>query len=68
MKTGRPKKEEDRDKLVPVGFKADGKTRTAIDVLVQAERKRGSVAPKSAAIRRALQDAASRVLAGKEEK
>jgi hypothetical protein len=63
VKTGRPKNEERRGELVNVGFKADVATLDAIKVLTAEARRQGVVAPKSSAIRAALQEVAARVKA-----
>lgn len=61
MKTGRPKNNERRGELVHVGFKADAATLEAIEILTAKARREGAVAPKSTAIRGALQEVAGRV-------
>ena len=60
MKPGRPPL-EDREPLSHVGFKADETTLAAIDRLVRAASRPGVLSPKSAAIRRALIEAAGRL-------
>ena len=65
VKPNRQKKTSDSG-LTHVGFKADRAALEDIAVLVAAQRKRGSVAPKSAAIRAGLRFAAEHIRAGKE--
>ena len=62
MKVGRPKLGEDREPLTYVGFKADAQTVEALSRLTRdAEATPGVVSPKSAAIRRAIIEAAERL-------
>lgn len=54
MKPGRPKKNEKRDELHVVTFKAGGDVLDAIERLTALEVKRGARSAKSTAIRRAI--------------
>ena len=60
-RAGRPSHGAEHERLVHVGFKADSRTVAAIKKLTASAQVPGVVSPKSAAIRRALIDAAEKL-------
>lgn len=65
MKTGRNRKEEPREELTHVGFKADRVTLEDIEYLTAVAKRKDGVSGKSAAIRSAIHEVAERLRQGK---
>jgi len=65
---GNPHGDASREKLTYVGFKADEETLAAIETLTKAAAAGGHKRAKSAAIRRAIIEAAARLSGGKAKK
>jgi len=60
-KTGRPAHYEKREELTNVSFRADAATMAALKTITAAAAAAGVIAPRSVALRRAIQEAADRI-------